>query len=595
MAQQNLQDYVRAFLRDGIRHYTGQPFTNTVPVEHPVESRGDYASSVAFTLAKALKKKPDQVARELVAELTKHLTHHTATLAGFTARAGDFFETITAVGPFINIKLSKKFLGRLVGHIVKSAEEYGHAVLPEPKTVVVEYSGVNIGKPFGIGHLRSTVNGVAIANLLETQGYKVVRLNYLGDWGTQFGKLIAGYLHWGDERALVREPIAELQRVYVKFHDEVAKAPDEKLIDEAREWFRKLEAGDLKALKLWQRFRSASLVHANKIYALLETVFDEPEEGEAKYRDKTTAVLELLKKHGLLTKSKGAQIVNLEDVGLPPLLLQKTDEASLYATRELAAAIERHKKYAFSCMLYEVGQEQELHFKQVFAVLNKLGFGWAKDLEHIKHGLYRLKGRKMSTRAGRSADMLAILNEAVERASQVIAAKNPAIKNKKETARQVGIGAIKYNDLSQNRRHAIEFDFDRMLSLEGNSAPYLQYTHARIQSILRKAQIKPAELVELKVSRVDPDKLSQPQELILARRLVRYPEIVATAAQRRMPHLVATELFELASRFNLFYQVVPVLKAPQQERSNRLVLCAAVATVLKNGLGLLGIHAPDEM
>ncbi|MFO0704553.1 MAG: arginine--tRNA ligase [Candidatus Andersenbacteria bacterium] len=600
MAQIDLKQAIAQILDEALKQYKAPlasegPAPVAIPVEHPLEAHADYASPVAFMLAKQLKKKPADIAAELVPVIRAVVKKMSVDACGYKGTAVALFEKIEATGPFINFSLSQPFLTHLVAHINQRGDKFGTRPLTDAtgkaknQTIVVEYSGVNIGKPFSIGHLRSTVNGAAIASLLEAVGYTTVRLNYLGDWGTQFGKLIAGFKKWGDETALKKSPITELMRVYVRFHDELAK--DDSLAQEARAWFRKLEQGDREALGLWQRFVDVSLAHAKKIYALLETPFDRIDEGEAQYRGDLKTVMELLAKKGLLKKSQGATIVDLESQKLPPLLVQKTDEASLYATRELAAAIARQKKYQFSAMLYEVGLEQELHFRQVFTVLHLLGFTWANSLEHIGHGLYRMQGKKMSTRAGRVADMLEILEEAIERAQKVIASKNPALKNKDVIARQVGIGAVKYNDLSQNRLHTIDFDFDRMLSLEGNSAPYLQYTHARIKSIVRKAQSAQPPGPATAKDAVTND----PVEQLLARRLVRYPEVVAEAAQRRMPHLLATELFELASRFNLFYQKVPVLKATEEQRTARLALCQATAQVLQNGLALLGIHAPHEM
>jgi len=583
MAQIDLQHTIKEALFEAVTTYLkgeASPFASAeqLPLEHPIEAHGDYASPVAFALAKRVKKNPAEVAKEIAAIITAEPDKKFVEIIG----------NVSVTGPFINMTLAPEFLEQLPRSINKLGSKYGTSKAGKKQRIVIEYSGVNIGKPFNIGHLRSTVNGTAIGNLLEATGSRVVRLNYLGDWGTQFGKLIAGFKQWGNEQALKDTPIEELMRVYVKFHEEAAK--DERLIEEGREWFRKLEAGDKEALRLWQEFVDVSLAHAKKIYTLLETPFDRMEEGEAQYRGDLKKILGLLEAKGLLKKSQGATIVDLEAEKMPPLLVQKTDEASLYATRELAAAIARQKKYKFSAMLYEVGLEQQLHFKQVFTVLKKMGFAWADQLEHIGHGLYRMGGKKMSTRAGRTSGMYEILLEAIERAKKVIASKNPDLKNADEIARQVGIGAVKYNDLSQNRLHSIDFDFDRMLSLEGNSAPYLQYTHARIKSILRKAEAgEGSALAEQTEAAVDP------VELLLARRLVRYPEVVAEAARRRMPHLLATELYELASRFNLYYQKVPVLKAAEPARAQRIKLIAAVAQTLENGLGLLGIHAPDEM
>jgi arginyl-tRNA synthetase len=581
-------------IKDGVTHLLGKEaeFSLPIPLVRPEEAHGDFASPIAFQLAKQLKRPAPQLAKDLLEHITKHLEHHEVVIAGKKWSGADLIDRLETAGPFINIWLSVGFLTEHLGAVLKEGQKFGQVKLKKQPTIVLEFSGVNIGKPFSIGHLRSTVNGAAIGNLLEAAGNKVIRVNYIGDWGTQFGKLIAAYKHWSNAEKVAADPINELQRIYVKFHEEAEK--DSKLADEGRAWSKKLEEGDTDAIKLWTLFRKESLAHAKQIYALLETNFTkgEDDDGEARYRDKLGEVLELLKEKKLLKKSQGAQIVDLEDQKLPPFLVQRSDEASLYATRELAAAIERQKKYRYDAMLYEVGQEQELHFKQTFAVLRKLGFPWAEKLEHIKHGHYNLKGKKMRTRAGTVADMKAILVEAIARAKRVIQEKNPELKNIDATAQQVGIGAVKYNDLSQNRLHAIDFDFDRMLSLEGNSAPYLQYTQARIQSIFRKADLK---FADQKVPTSTDALFDEKEERTLLRRLTRYPEVVRVAAEKRLPHLLATELYELASRFNLFYGKLSVLKADKIEKAERLALCAAVATLLRNGLQILGIHAPEEM
>jgi len=548
-----------------------------IPVEHPAEeARGDYASAVAFQLAKARKQAPAEVAEALAEELNAKLS---------TAAAAGVVDRIAAEGSFVNFWLSPSYLEQQVA----GALEPFAAPEASGKPIIVEYCGVNIGKPFSIGHLRSTVNGDAIANLLEATGRKVVRMNYLGDWGTQFGKLIVGWKKWGDPKALEVEPVNELVRVYVKFHEEEGK--DSALTEEARAWFRKLETKDPEATALWQQFRDASLRNADEILALLGIKFDEVS-GESQYADKVDDVLELLKKKNLVKESQGALIVDLEDEKLPPLLLVKSDEGSLYATRELAAAIDRYERYGFDRMLYEVGIEQELHFRQVFATLRKAGLPWAGKLEHIPHNLYGIGGKKMSTRAGKVSSMKAILDEVVVRADNVIAAKNPDIKDRATVARQVGIGAVKYHDLSQNRLTRIEFDYDRMLALEGNSAPYLQYTNARIRSLLGKAGLTPEQVRGLAAT---PDAEAAPEEQLLRRRLVRFDEVVALAADRRMPHLLATELYELATRFNVFYAKQPILKASDPARTARIRLSAAVAGLLERGLKILGIEAPVEM
>jgi len=549
-----------------------------IPLEHPAEEeRGDYASAVAFRLTKELKKKPEEIAAELAERLNGDL--HVLGLETILDRA-------VAEGPFVNLWLSPSYLADNLACILNG--KYAVTAVAGNGPTIIEYSSPNIGKPFGIGHLRSTVNGHAIGNLLEAQGHKVVRLNYLGDWGTQFGKLIVAYKKWGEPEAMEQDATAELQRVYVKFHNEMEN--DETLLEQGRAWFAKLEQGDKEATKLWQEFREHSLEAFNKIYDLLEVkIQEDPESAYAKKFDKT---LELLESHKLLKESDGATIVELPDKNMPPILIKKQDQSSLYATREIAAAIDRHERYNFAHMLYEVGNEQELHFRQIFALLGMLKLDWVDKLEHIKHGLYVMGDKKMSTRAGRTVSMESILKEAIARADKVIAQKNPDLPNRAEVARQVGIGAVKYHDLSQNRLTNIQFDFDRMLSLDGNSAPYLQYTHARALSVLTKAKTNPKKLGKEKL---DPAALEQNEERLLLRRLVRFEEVIADAANRRLPHLVATEIYELAGMFNVFYANVPIIKAEGAVRTNRLLITAAVAKTIARGLELLGIAAPERM
>lgn len=595
-----VSDAVRQIIADALVHERGQGAavltvpTASIIVERPGdEIRGDFASPVAFQLTKVLQRPPAAIARSIADHINKHGDHHRVTIDGEEWPALHVFDRAVAEGPFINFWLAPAWLERTV---TQALAPLGTPA-PSRPPIIVEYSSVNIGKPFSIGHLRSTVIGDALANLLEATGHKVIRMNYLGDWGTQFGKLIVGWQKWGDAQALVSDPVRELVRVYIKFHAESDQDP--KLLAEARAWFRKLEAHDAEATKLWQQFREASLRNANAIYALLDVHFDEVS-GEAQYADKLDQVLALLKSKKLLSESQGALIVDLEKEGLPPLLLQKSDEGSLYATREIAAAIDRFERYHFDRMLYEVGIEQELHFRQVFAVLRKTGLPWAARLEHVSHNLYAIQGKKMATRSGRIADMKQILEEAIARADKVIAAKNPDLKDRAVVARQVGIGAVKYHDLSQSRLTRIEFDYDRMLSLEGNSAPYLQYTVARVYSVLAKAGLDRAKVAALKPQPTserlaDQTDAPAPEEQLLLRRLPRLDEAVAVAAERRMPHLLAKELYELAARFNAFYATQPILKADEPLRTSRLRLSAAVAFALERGLGLLGIHAPHEM
>ncbi len=592
-----LIDKISEIMHVGIEATLSDTFSGPVPLEFPRDpENGDYASPISFVLAKKHDLDPTKVAEKIVSYLNQNLA--TFELKDLTKKeawhkATDIIDRFESKGPFINIWLARSFLRSQMFRAIKEQDKFGRLPLNKKDSpTIVEYSSINVGKPMGIGHLRSTVIGDALANLLEATGRRVVRINYLGDWGTQFGKLIVAYQKWGDQVAFKKDSTTEMLRVYVKFNNELKKDPD--LIKEARAAFKKLESSDKQMIARWRKFRKATLKDAKKIYDLLGIRFNEVT-GESAYRHDLAKIEKLLLAKGLLKKSQGAKIVDLSKENLPPLIIEKQDASSIYGSRELAAAIDRYKKYKFSSMLYEVGLEQELHFKQIISVLTKLGYPWAKKIEHIGHGLYSLSGKRMSTRMGRTTGMLPLLEEATGRAQNIITEKNPELKDQAEVARAVGIGAVKYNDLSQSRLTNISFDFERMLSLEGNSAPYLQYAHARIVSVLRKSNLEARDLLALQRLRNKPIMFETKNEQALLRRLTRYPQVLLEAAHRRLPHLLANELFELAQMFNLFYAKEPILKASKQQKDSRLLLIAAVGVILKNGLKILGIKAPDQM
>lgn len=534
----------------------------------PIPEMGDFAFP-CFKLAKSMRNAPAKIAEEIMVKLPQ----------------SKLFDRMEARGPYINFFCDRKILAQLtVESILAAKEHYGRQELGTGKTVVIDFSAPNIAKPFGVGHLRSTVIGNSLYRIHRALGYDCVGINHLGDWGTQFGKLIVAYLTWGEDEKLEAEPITYLYELYVKFHREAeAKAA---LEEEARMWFKKLEEGDSRARALWQRFRDLSLAEFKRIYNILGVEFDSYQ-GESFYNEMLDDTIQAVEAKGLAEKSEGALVVSLEREGMPPCLLRKQDGATLYATRDLCAAIYRHQMYRFEKMLYVVGADQALHFQQVFTVLQKMGYSWAERCMHIPFGLIRFKEGKMSTRQGTLVFLEDVLNRATELAEQIIQEKNPGLENKYEVARQVGIGAVIFGDLSNDRIKNIEFDWDKVLDFSGETAPYIQYSHARICSILRKAENWPADY--------DATLLVRDEEQALVGTLARFPDVIERAAETYKPSVVARYLVDVAADFNRFYHQCPVLQADNHVRNARLALIDAVRQVLINGLTLLGISAPKEM
>jgi len=533
----------------------------------PDPSLGDYAFP-CFSLAKNLKKNPNQIAQDLSKQIK-----------------ADFLTKIETKGAYLNFFVDKTLLTQDVLTIVlKEKEKYGQSTLGKGKTVVIDMSSPNIAKPFGIGHLRSTIIGNALRNLLTLQGYKVIRINHLGDWGTQFGKLIVAFKLWGNAKKLKKDPILYLLDLYVKFHDLAEKKPE--LEDEARAWFKKLEDGNKEALALWKQFKDLSLLEFKKIYALLGVEF-EAYSGEAFYNHQLDSTIELIKKKGITEMSDGALIVNLEKYGLPPALLRKSDGATLYLTRDIAAALYRQKTYKFDKMLYEVGGEQRLHFQQLFKVLELLGYTWTKDCIHIDHGLYLGDdGKKFSTRKGKTIFMTDVLDETIALAKKIVQEKNPKLTNKDAVAKAVGVGAIIFGDLCNDRSRDIIFDIEKFTSFEGETGPYLQYTHARLCSILRKKKLSAGKIDH---ARYDTEE----QEIV--KQLGRFGEVVEDSARQYRPHILARYLLDLAQQVNSYYVSHPVLQDDNDLEKARLALVTGVKTVLGNGLRLLGITPLEEM
>lgn len=534
----------------------------------PAPEMGDFAFP-CFKLAKEMRSAPAKIAADLAGTLPE----------------SRLFDRIEARGPYINFFCNRKMLASLTLEAVFAERDtYGNTGAGKDKTVVIDFSAPNIAKPFGVGHLRSTVIGHALYNIHQALGYRCVGINHLGDWGTQFGKLIVAYLKWGDDSCLEADPITYLYELYVRFHRE-AEANDA-LEEEARAWFKKLEDGDEQARTLWQRFRDLSLTEFKRIYNILGVRFDSYQ-GESFYNELLDDTVRQVEEKGLTEVSEGALIVSLEDNGMPPCLLRKQDGATLYATRDLCAAIYRQQMYGFDKMLYVVGADQSLHFQQVFTVLQKMGYDWAERCFHVPFGLIRFKEGKMSTRQGTLIFLEDVLNRATELALEIIQEKNPGLENKYEVARQVGIGAVIFGDLSNDRVKNIEFDWDKVLDFSGETAPYIQYSHARICSILRKAQDWPAPY--------DAALLTADEEQAVVRTLARFSDAITRAAETYKPSVLARYIVDLAADFNRFYHQCPVLHAEADIRNARLALIDAVRQVLLNGMTLLGIAAPQEM
>lgn len=536
-------------------------------IERPKDDQnGDYAFPTFF-LAKTQHKAPQMIAADLLETIDQ-----------------SGFEKVVVAGPYINFFLDKgQIAAGILNEILTDPVVYGQSNLGNGGNVPIDMSSPNIAKPMSMGHLRSTVIGNSLAKILTKVNYQPVKINHLGDWGTQFGKLMAAYKMWGSEEEVKADPINTLQKYYVRFHQEDKENPA--LDDDARAWFKKLEDGDEEATYLWKWFRSESLKLFMKIYDLLGIDFDSYN-GEAFYNDKMDEVVQMLEDKGLLQESKGAEIVDLEKYNLNPALIKKTDGATLYITRDLAAAIYRKRTYNFVQSLYVVGNEQQNHFKQLKAVLKELGFDWADDIHHIPFGLITQGGRKLSTREGHIILLENVLDDAIKLARKQIAEKNPDLKNADQVAQQVGVGAVVFHDLKNERLNNFDFDLEEVVRFEGETGPYVQYAHARAESILRKAgnpDVKNADLA-----------LGDPAAWGVVKSLGQFGETIQRASREYEPSVIAKYALQLAKEFNQYYAHTKILVEDDQ-RMARLALVEAVSDVLKSALDLLGVQAPDEM
>lgn len=531
---------------------------------------GDYAFP-CFKLAKKFRKAPNLIAADICGKL----------------EGSDSFTKIECVAAYINFFTDKSSYAKTVIESVNNAgAKYGESSEGEGKTIVIDYSSPNIAKPFHVGHLRSTVIGSALYNIFEKLGYKCVGINHLGDWGTQFGKLIEAYKLWGSKEAVEEKGISELTRIYVKFHEEAEK--DDSLNDRARAWFVKMQDGDEEAISLWKWFYDISIKEFERVYEKLGVKFDYYT-GESFYNDKMDAVVEELKAKNLLVESNGAMIVDLEDAKMPPCLILRTDGGTLYATRDITAALYRKKTYDFDKCIYVTAIDQNLHFAQWFKVIEKMGYDWSKDLVHVPFGLVSLEDGKLSTRKGKVVLMEDLLNEAVKKTTGIIDEKNPDLPNKEEVAKQVGIGAVIFDDLYNGRIKDIVFSWDRMLNFDGETGPYVQYTHARACSVLKKAGY------DKKVENIDYSVLTDDAAADVCKTIALFNDKIKEAANRYEPSVIARYLVDVAQSFNKFYHDNIILADDENVKNARLALVDAVRTVIKSGLAILGIDAPEQM
>ncbi|MBQ6583009.1 MAG: arginine--tRNA ligase [Mogibacterium sp.] len=544
-------------------------------VEIPADtSMGDYAFP-CFRLARVLRKAPPLIAADIAERI----------------RGNALFEKVEQVNAYVNMFLSRSmFAEEVTEEVLREGDRYGRTDIGGGKTVIVEYSSPNIAKPFHIGHIRSTVIGNSIYKLYDAVGYHVIRINHLGDYGTQFGKMIVAYRRWGNDAELEERPIQALLGYYTKFHVEAEKDPS--LDDEARETFARLEHGEPEETALWERFRELSLKEFNRVYDMLGISFDSYA-GESFYSDKMPAIIQEMKDKGLLVKSRGAQIVDLEPYGMTPAVITKSDGSSLYATRDIAAAMYRKKTYDFYKNIYVVASQQNLHFRQWKKVLELMGYEWQEDCIHVPFGLVSLQEGTMSTRHGRVVFLEDVLNQAVEKTAEIMREKETPGIDIDEVAKQVGIGAVVFQELSNNRIKDYVFDWDKVLNFDGETGPYVQYTHARACSVLRNADEE--DLAAIRAGQVDYSYLRSDSAYALVKMLYQVPEVIIDAAEKYEPSILTRHLVDVAQKFNKFYHDEHILVDNTEEKKAKLALVLASKTVIANCLGLLGVSAPERM
>lgn len=545
-------------------------------IEIPADSNmGDYAFP-CFKLAKVLRKAPPLIAAGIAESISEN----------------EIFSDVQQVNAYVNMFVDKEMMAQqVVSQVLAEGRDYGRSHVGEGKKVIVEYSSPNIAKPFHIGHIRSTVIGNSIYKIYDFLGYDTIRINHLGDYGTQFGKMICAYRRWGSKEDVEREPIKSLLSYYTKFHEEAEKDPA--LDDEARAIFTRLEHGEPEEVELWKWFREESLKEFNRVYNMLGIEFDSYN-GESFYSDKMPRIVKELADSGIMEKDQGANIVRLDDYDLPPALITKSDGSTLYITRDIAAAVYRKETYDFYKNIYVVASQQNLHFQQWFKVLELMGYDWAKDCVHVPFGLVSLESGTMSTRKGKVVFLEDVLNGAVDKTREIIIEKNPDLDEEsiEEIAKAVGIGAVVFNELSNYRIKDYVFSWDHVLNFEGETGPYVQYTHARLCSIMRNAgeKITAAASEGFDASRLTGDSAHRLITLIY-----RLPEVIEEAGEKYEPSIVTRHIVDIAQAANKFYHDEHILVDDEEEKTARVALVMAAETAIRNGLDLLGMKAPERM
>ena len=561
-----MKNQIVNLLSQNIEVLTSEEISQLIEIP-PKPEMGDFAFP-CFRLAKSYHKAPPMIAQDLKESI------------------GDqaFLSEIKVIGGYLNFYVDKAQYAQQIIDKYNNATDYGCSDQGKDKTICIDYSSPNVAKNFHVGHLRTTIIGNSLYKIFSKLGYKIVRINHLGDWGTQFGKLIVAYKKWGSREAVEEKGIEELMDIYVKFHEEAEK--DDSLNDEARAWFLKMEQGDEEALEIWQWFRDISLKEFMRVYNILGMEFDSFA-GESFYRDKTADVIKRLTDDGLLKESQGAMIVPLDEYDMPPCIVAKKDGSSIYATRDLAAILYRKATYNFDRCLYVTGLEQKLHFAQVFKVIELMGNDYAKNLVHIPYGLVSLKSGKISSRKGNVIFAEDLLRESINKTTSIIEEKNPDIPDKEEVAKQVGIGAIIFNDLYNQRIKDVIFDWNKLLNFDGETGPYVQYTYARASSVLRKIGEVP--------DTIDYTLLTDEASIGLLKEIERYPQVIKDAAERYEPSVIARYSIDLAHAFNKFYHECQINVEDETTKYTRTNVVKIARYIIKDALSLLGIQCPEQM
>lgn len=539
----------------------------------PDRKMGDYAFPT-FMLAKTMRKNPAVIAQELKEKLSDV----------------EGVREIAVAGPYLNFFIDTTALAEnVLKAVLEEGYRFGSSDIGKGKTTIVEYSSPNIAKPFHIGHIRTTIIGDSIKRIYKHLGYNVEAINHLGDYGTQFGMMIEAYKRWGDDDVIEKNPIPELVKLYVRINQEAET--NKELLDNSREWFRKLESGDEEAVALWQWFRDLSLDEFKRVYDMLDVEFDSYR-GESYYSDLMLKAVDEIKAKGLLVEDQGAQIINLDKYNLPPAIIIKSDGSTIYLTRDIATAIFRKDTYDFYKNIYVVGSQQNLHFQQLKAILKEMGYDWADDCIHVPFGMVSLPEGTLSTRRGKVVYLEDVLNRATEKVDDILREREEkngyTMENREELARQVGIGAVKFQELFNQRIKDYVFDWDRTLSFDGETGPYVQYTHARMHSLLEKGAFDPAKSVDVKALTLDDEK-----ELL--QQLYGFNQVIVDSHEKYEPYLVTRYITECAKTFNKYYTNTPILVEDDDIKNARLLLVYGVKNMIKIGLNLLGIEAPNKM